>query len=817
MFDGGVPELKKQTITGRKEQTQKAAAKSRKAAEKILQNYIKSQLRDKVDVDNVEIPSLELESSLLQMGFKSGKNEDLFKLPSIKDEKIQLSSTDDEDELEYDDEEPIFTNANNKYFDDLNNLDIHSKEFKSLPPEIRHELLTEMKLQFRSYRINCDHMPKESNEFSNFQMDRLIQKRKIQAEIEQTEKELNSNALNDELLGENCTNNIGSLDNVQIGRLWADENTKFILMKKQKEETMNLSQPQVSTSEICNSLIVASSNQNQIDLSSDEETILNSSQETVLNSFQDTIAINSQESNKSKVINSFHENIISSDETKTVKSSYFTKVCLSQKEFDHQETSSQTAISPSQIINHSDASSDSDYDSQYSFIVRRKNSPFKDVELDMDLIKESDENENENENEKAESENNQVEIINEIVNVPNENDSKILSKENKTDLDGWLNDSFDNYIASYEEESNNFTNIKSKTQVDQVQIQRHATDSSEESSDEGSQRIINLEKPKEVRFISEILKPQPSTSKAKDDIPKPKSPSKPKTAADLQRIELYREKNRQERYANTTNNTMIRECQELLQLFGIPFVISPMEAEAQCATLEMQGLTQGTITDDSDIWLFGGKTVYKNFFANSKHVECYKASDVQQRFGLTRASLICLAILTGSDYTSGLEGVGIVKATEILSEFPGSDFEPLIKFKNWWLEKHKGKDKRPENKIRGSLLKLILHEGFPNKIIYDAYMNPTVETSDEQFAWGMPELDKLTQFAIEKFKWSKDKTDRTLGPVMKKVNEKQVKFDLMKIYKLNVCLNFCFRYKQGFLIILGSLINQNPVKFKAKD
>ena len=57
-----------------------------------------------------------------------------------------------------------------------------------------------------------------------------------------------------------------------------------------------------------------------------------------------------------------------------------------------------------------------------------------------------------------------------------------------------------------------------------------------------------------------------------------------------------------------------------------------MEAEAQCAFLDEAGLTQGTITDDSDIWLFGGRRVYKNFFQQRKYVEFFELEDITKVF-----------------------------------------------------------------------------------------------------------------------------------------------------------------------------------------
>ena len=48
---------------------------------------------------------------------------------------------------------------------------------------------------------------------------------------------------------------------------------------------------------------------------------------------------------------------------------------------------------------------------------------------------------------------------------------------------------------------------------------------------------------------------------------------------------------------------------------------------------------------------------------------------------MIREKLVCLALLTGSDYTEGVETVGPVTAMEILAEFPGEGLRPLqVKF-----------------------------------------------------------------------------------------------------------------------------------------
>ena len=51
---------------------------------------------------------------------------------------------------------------------------------------------------------------------------------------------------------------------------------------------------------------------------------------------------------------------------------------------------------------------------------------------------------------------------------------------------------------------------------------------------------------------------------------------------------------------------------------------------------------------------------------------------------LGRDKLILLALLTGSDYTEGIQGVGPVCALEILSEFPSQGYESLVQFREWY-------------------------------------------------------------------------------------------------------------------------------------
>jgi DNA excision repair protein ERCC-5 len=114
---------------------------------------------------------------------------------------------------------------------------------------------------------------------------------------------------------------------------------------------------------------------------------------------------------------------------------------------------------------------------------------------------------------------------------------------------------------------------------------------------------------------------------------------------------------------------------------GVPYVLAPSEAEAQCAELERLKLVDGTITDDCDVFLFGGRHVFKNIFSDKKFVEWHVIDNIEKELLLNREKLIMMGLLLGCDYFEGVRGVGIVNAIEILRAFPS--VACLREFRNW--------------------------------------------------------------------------------------------------------------------------------------
>ncbi|KAF4376577.1 DNA repair protein UVH3 isoform X1 [Cannabis sativa] len=305
-----------------------------------------------------------------------------------------------------------------------------------------------------------------------------------------------------------------------------------------------------------------------------------------------------------------------------------------------------------------------------------------------------------------------------------------------------------------------------------------------------------------------------------------------------ERMDLGDEQGRLERNAESVSSEMFTECQELLQMFGLPYIIAPMEAEAQCAYMELANLVDGVVTDDSDVFLFGARSVYKNIFDDRKYVETYFMKDIEKELGLTREQLIRMALLLGSDYTEGVSGIGIVNAIEVVNAFPEED--GLQKFRDWIespdptilgkfdnekdsIAKKKGL--KIGNNVKNSKSKMeeasASHENisedqeqqsadhtqdikkifmdkhrkvsknwhippiFPSEAVISAYICPQVDKSTEPFTWGKPDHFVLRKLCWDKFCWGSQKADDLLLPVLKEYNKHETQLRLEAFYTFN--------------------------------
>jgi DNA excision repair protein ERCC-5 len=238
--------------------------------------------------------------------------------------------------------------------------------------------------------------------------------------------------------------------------------------------------------------------------------------------------------------------------------------------------------------------------------------------------------------------------------------------------------------------------------------------------------------------------------------------------------QLRNQQKKDRRDADEVSQIMVSECQQLLRLFGLPYITAPMEAEAQCAELVTLGLVDGIVTDDSDTFLFGGTRIYKNMFNQSKFVECFLSNDLEKEYALDRVKLIQFAHLLGSDYTEGIPGVGPVTALEIITEFNN-----LEEFRDWWMQVQMGMEipndphQRFRKKFKKMATKIFLPPSFPDRNIDEAYLHPEVDSDPSEFQWGVPDLNGLRSFLMATIGWSQERTDEVLVPVIRDINKRE--------------------------------------------
>ncbi|KAF7109446.1 hypothetical protein CFC21_109711 [Triticum aestivum] len=232
---------------------------------------------------------------------------------------------------------------------------------------------------------------------------------------------------------------------------------------------------------------------------------------------------------------------------------------------------------------------------------------------------------------------------------------------------------------------------------------------------------------------------------------------------------------------------MIKEAKHLGLALGIPCLDGVEEAEAQCALLDLSSLCEGCFTSDSDAFLFGARTVYRDvFIGDGGYVICYEMEDIEKKLGFGRKSLISFALLLGCDYSNGVHGFGLEAACRLVkSAGDDSILDQILsdgvkatrkcKGKKAGIDKNKGGDIC--TKTSTSEVGMSQDSGGQFREVINAFLEPKCHLPDSENVRRVccqhPFRHSEFQQICEKyFEWTPEKTDEYILP---KIAERELR------------------------------------------
>lgn len=174
-----------------------------------------------------------------------------------------------------------------------------------------------------------------------------------------------------------------------------------------------------------------------------------------------------------------------------------------------------------------------------------------------------------------------------------------------------------------------------------------------------------------------------------------------------------------------------KECKELLDLMGVPYIDAPCEAESQCAELVKGGKVYAMASEDMDSLTFGAKILLRHLTfseARKMPIQEFYYDKVLEDLEFTQEQFIDLCILLGCDYCESIKGVGPVKAIKLIQDH-----------------------KCIENAIKElDPKRYTIPEDWLYKEARELFNNPDVTPADKvELKWRDPDEEKLVEFMVK--------------------------------------------------------------------
>jgi len=170
------------------------------------------------------------------------------------------------------------------------------------------------------------------------------------------------------------------------------------------------------------------------------------------------------------------------------------------------------------------------------------------------------------------------------------------------------------------------------------------------------------------------------------------------------------------------NNEVIKTTKQILNRLDINYITAPQSAESQAGYMVNNGRFDGAVSDDYDTVVFGCQKTIRKYTKSDGEVEIMSLSKTLKEKNITEDQVIFATILCGTDYNSGVKGLGPVRSVSKAREFDSID-SFVSKFGD-----------RIENA----------------REIYQIYKNPEIKTKWPDYHIPRPDPDSVMDYLNEK-------------------------------------------------------------------
>lgn len=113
----------------------------------------------------------------------------------------------------------------------------------------------------------------------------------------------------------------------------------------------------------------------------------------------------------------------------------------------------------------------------------------------------------------------------------------------------------------------------------------------------------------------------------------------------------------------------VKKLMKIIKSVGMPTFIAPSEAETMCAWMCIHGMVQAVVSSDSDVLAYGTPFLITKLQTSTGKCDIISIDLLLSELEMTQSQFTDMCIMSGCDYNTNIEKVGIVGAMKYIKQY----------------------------------------------------------------------------------------------------------------------------------------------------